>query len=479
MNRLTIPRRCLTTMTDYYKLIETKFNNRIFEGISDGVTVSEKLFDFQQAIVKWALRKGRACVFADCGMGKTPVQLEWARNVHQATGKPVLIVAPLAVSAQTVHEGKKFDVEVNFCRTKEDVANGINITNYESLAKFDPSVFVGVVLDESSILKSYTGKTKRLIIESFANTKYRLCCTATPAPNNLIELLNHAEFLGVMKSGEALTIWFTNDTQQACNLRLKHNATKSFYEWVSSWAVCLSTPSDIGFSDDKFILPPLEEVNHIVYTEQTCEGDRLFRSQEISATTMFEEKRRTLKERVNEAIDIINSTDEQIVVWCETNDEATLLKKALADCKGGSVEVRGSHTVEYKEQSAIDFINGKYRVLISKPSIFGFGLNFQNCCKCVFVSMSYSFEGYYQAVRRFWRFGQTLPVTIHRVIADTEYNILTAIERKQKQKNDVQGTIASIVKDIQTAELNGQYYRLNIAREQFDFPEWIREEVIC
>ena len=463
-------------MTDYYKLIETKFNNRVFDGITEGVEISDKLFDFQQAIVKWALKKGRACVFADCGLGKSPVQLEWARNVHQTTGKPVLIVAPLAVSAQTVHEGKKFDVEVNFCRTKEDVVNGINITNYESLAKFDPSVFVGVVLDESSILKSYTGKTKRLIIESFANTKYRLCCTATPAPNNLIELLNHAEFLGIMKSGEALTIWFTNDTQQACNLRLKHNAVQSFYEWVSSWAVCLSKPSDIGFNDDRFILPPLEEINHIVKTEQVCQNGQLFRSTEVSATSMFNEKRLTLKDRVNKAIEIINSIDGQVVAWCETNDEAAMLKKALADCKGGSVEVHGSHSIEYKEQSAMDFIAGKYRVLISKPSIFGFGLNFQNCHDCVFVSMSYSFEGYYQAVRRFWRFGQTLPVTIHRVIADTEYNILTAIERKQKQKNDVQGTIASIVKDIQTAELNGQYYRLNIKRETFNFPEWVKEE---
>ena len=466
-------------MTDYYKLIEQKFNNRVFDGIADGISINEKLFDFQKAIVKWALKKGRACVFADCGLGKTPVQLEWARNIHQATGKPVLIVAPLAVSAQTVHEGKKFDVEVNFCRTKEDVVNGVNITNYESLAKFDPSVFVGVVLDESSILKSYTGKTKRLIIESFAKTKYRLCCTATPAPNNLMELLNHAEFLGVMKSSEALAIWFINDTSTMGNYRLKHNATKSFYEWVSSWAVCLSTPSDVGFKNDGFILPPLTEVNHIVQTEQTCTGDRLFRSQEISATTMFEEKRRTLNERVEKAIEIVNSTENQMVVWCETNEEATLLKKALADCKGGSVEVRGNHSVEFKEQSAMDFIAGKYRVLISKPSIFGFGLNFQNCHDCVFVSMSYSFESYYQAVRRFWRFGQNLPVTIHRVIADTEYNILTAIERKQKQKNDVQETIASIVKDIQTANLNGQYYKLNITREKFIFPEWIKEEAVC
>lgn len=464
---------------DYYKVIEQKFQNRIFDGITDGIEISDKLFDFQTAIVRWALKKGRASIFADCGLGKTPMQLEWAKNVHAATGKPVLIVAPLAVSAQTVHEGEKFGVEVHFCRSGEQVKNGINITNYESLGKFDPSIFIGVVLDESSILKSYTGKIKRQIIESFSNTKYRLCCTATPAPNNLMELLNHAEFLGVMKSSEALSIWFINDTSNMGTYRLKHNAVQSFYTWVSSWAVCLSTPSDVGFANDKFILPPLQEVDHIVQTEQEINGEFLFQSTEISATSIFQDKRRTLADRVKKAVEIANSSDAQFVIWCETNDEADSLKKALADCEGGCYEVRGNHSVEYKEQTALDFIAGKFRILISKPSIFGFGLNFQNCHDCIFVSLSYSFEGYYQAVRRFWRFGQELPVTIHRVIADTEYNILTTIERKAKAKNDVSETIASIVKDIQTAELNGQYYKLNITKEQFQFPEWIKEEIPC
>ena len=325
--------------------------------------LSPMLYDFQRDIVAWACRKGRACIFADCGMGKTPMQICWANNVVMETGGDVLILAPLAVTQQTKREAMKFGYDVTICRRQSDVRPGINVTNYEMLGHFDPQAFAGVILDESSILKAYMGKTKRAIVNAFRDTPYRLACTATPSPNDLMELLNHAEFLGVMESSKALSIWFIADQSQSGTYRLKGHAQDSFWRWVASWAVALSKPSDIGdYSDEGYVLPPLHEVDEIVEVDQTVgSGDELFRKVMMSATGYQREKKLTLKARCERSAEIANATDDQCVVWCYRNDESTELARLILD----AVEVRGNDSVERKERAILDFVDGRARVLVS------------------------------------------------------------------------------------------------------------------
>ena len=435
--------------------------------------VNSKLFQWQSDIVKWAVRKGRAAIFADCGLGKTPMQLQWAQMVSDHTNKPVLIVAPLAVAKQTQREGVKFDVPVTVCRTQADVRNGVNITNYEMLEHFDATFFSGVVLDESSILKAYTGTTKRQIIQMFSNTEYRLSCTATPAPNDLMELLNQAEFLGIMKSNEALACWFIADQSNSGHYRLKGHAANDFWRWVSSWAVCIEKPSDIGYSNDGYILPPLTERTEIVrrdYSDNPFE--EITEKLNMNATGFHAEKRKTIPQRTEKCKEIVNSSDEQFLVWCYQNDEADELRKLIPE----AVEIRGSDKVEKKEQAAIDFADGKTRVLISKPSIFGYGLNFQQCHNMVFCGLDYSFKSYYQAVRRVYRFGQDKPVNVWKVIGENEKVILDTINRKQDIKADMGRSMAFAVKDYQTGEIRGKTFNLNLNRQTVLFPDWLRSE---
>ena len=351
--------------------------------LPSGFTVAENslstaAFDWQRHVVAWSLRRGKAAFFEDCGLGKTLQQLMWAEQVSAYTDKPVLIITPLAVAPQTKLEGLKFGIAVNICETQADVGRGINITNYEKLDKFSANSFSGVVLDESSILKSYMGKTKRMIVDKFADTPYRLACTATPAPNDLMELLNHAEFLGIMKSSEALAMWFIADQSESGKYRLKGHAERDFWQWVSSWAVCISKPSDIGYSDEGYDLPPLYETDEVVGNSDsiTAFAD-IARQLDMSATGYHKERRNTLKARCAKAAEIVTSDADQHVIWCGMNDEADELKRLLPD----AVEIRGSDKALKKEQAAVDFVNGDIRVLISKPTIFGYGLNFQNCHK--------------------------------------------------------------------------------------------------
>jgi hypothetical protein len=435
--------------------------------------LNDAAFNWQKDIDRWALRKGKAALFADCGLGKTLMQLIWACEVCKHTGGNVLILAPLAVSSQTAREGKKFGIPITICRSQQDVKPGINITNYERLDKFDTSAFVGVVLDESSILKAYTGKIKQQINDAFQNTSYKLACTATPAPNDHMELLNHAEFLGVMKSSEALSIWFINDTKASGTYRLKKHAVKSFWEWVSTWAVCMSSPADIGYPDDGYKLPPLNVIDDTVSVsmlDPTYE-DGFIRHVEASATGFHKEKRYTAPMRAQRTAEIVNSSTEQFVIWCETNYEADLLKQLLPD----AVEVRGSDSAENKERAAIDFIEGKTRLLISKPSIFGFGLNFQNCHNTVFCGLDYSYESYYQAVRRFWRFGQTKPVNVHIVIGSTEKQILDTIRRKEAQQEEMKRNMYGSLKQIQTDAIHGTTFKLTLDAPVIHLPAWLKE----
>jgi DNA modification methylase len=381
----------------------------------------ESLFDFQRDIVKWSLRLGRSAIFADCGMGKTRMQLEWSRQIPG----DVLILAPLAVAFQTVREGDALDLPVQYCRSQSECKDGINITNYEMLEHFDPDAFKGIVLDESSILKSFDGKTRNTIIESFSETPYRLACTATPSPNDFMELGNHAEFLGAMTRTEMLSMFFIHDGGETAKWRIKGHAQNEFWKWICSWAVMIRKPSDLGYEDGDFILPELR-VNQMA-VEAKNNGDFLF---PLDAQTLQERivaRRDSLTERVGQCAELVHGSTETWLIWCNLNSESDALEKAI----DGAVQVKGSDSREFKEKTLMNFVNGRLRVLISKPSIAGFGLNMQVCHNMVFVGLSDSFESYYQAVRRCWRFGQKQAVDVHIITSKTEGAVVKNIQRKE------------------------------------------------
>lgn len=385
--------------------------------------ISEILFPFQKDIVRWACKKGKAAIFAGTGLGKTGMQLEWAHQVHQHTGADVLVLAPLAVAEQTAREGEKFEVVVHLCKTQADVKPGVNITNYEKLAHFDAGHFAGIVLDESSILKSFAGKVRTEIIEAFQDTPFKLACTATPAPNDHMELANHAEFLHVMSRPEMLATFFVHDGGTTSQWRLKGHAVKAFWEWVASWAVMMSMPSDLGYEDNGFKLPPME-IEQIVV-------DRTGYAVKEAQTLQDRRRARTdsLDLRVQKAVDLVMSKpDESWLVWCDLNKESEALKKAIP----GSVEVKGADDPDYKASSLTGFANGDIKILISKPSIAGFGMNFQVCHNQVFTGLSDSFEQYYQAVRRSWRFGQKEQVTVYVITSEKEGAVVKNIKRKER-----------------------------------------------
>lgn len=383
------------------------------------VDINKMLFDFQRDIVKWALAKGKSAIFAGTGLGKTGMQLEWASQIHKNTAGDVLILAPLAVSQQTVREGQKFGITVNPCRSQEDVKPGINITNYEMLHKFNSSRFIAIVLDESSILKSFTGKVRTQIIDMFKHTPYKLACTATPAPNDHMELCNHAEFLGVMTRAEMLAMFFVHDGGDTSKWRLKGHAKTMFWEWVASWAVMLSKPSDLGYADGDFLLPPLK-INQLTVPVEGPEAKTM--------TERREARKNSIEERVAVCAEKVTQSNDYWIVWCGLNVESEMLTKAIPD----AVEITGSHKPEYKEKTMMDFSEGKIRVLVTKPSIAGFGMNWQHCNNEAFVGLSDSFEEYFQAVRRCWRFGQQRPVNVHVITAETEGAVVANIKRKEE-----------------------------------------------
>ena len=405
----------------------------------------------------------------------TSLQLQWAHEVSKHTNMPVLILAPLAVAQQTKREGDKFHVPVTVCRTQGDVKPGVNVTNYEMLEHFEPEEFGGVVLDESGILKAFMGKTKRMLVKAFENTAYKLACTATPSPNDQMELLNQAEYLGVMRSSEALAIWFIADQSAMGTYRLKKHAEEDFWDWVSSWAVCFEKPSDLGnYSDEGYDLPPLREHDVIIKIDEIAENfeNGFLRDIETSATGYHREKKVTLKKRCDKCKEIVESSDEQALVWCGTNEEADYLKKIMPYAD----EVRGSDSREKKETAAMDFADGKTKVLISKSSIFGFGLNFQQCSRAIFCGMDYSYEGYYQAVRRLYRFGQTKPVDIYRVMGSTEHNILDTINRKQTMRDEMHTGMLEALKRRDTVQEKKHYQAVSEGERTIDVPDWLRSE---
>ena len=433
-----------------------------------------KLFEWQNDIVRWALMKGRAAIFADCGLGKTAMQLQWANEVSNHEGKPVLILAPLAVAAQTKREGLKFDVDVTVCRKQEDVKYGVNITNYEMVEHFDAGAFCGVVLDESSILKDSTSSTRKLLTDKFKNTPYKLCCTATPSPNDFMELGTHSHFLGIMTQPEMLSTFFCHDGGNTSKWRLKGHAERKFFEWVASWACCLTNPSDLGYDGSSFILPPLNVNEVIVKSNDLIDGDGQFMLLAETSQTLNERRaarRNSLNDRVKAAAEIANGTDEQVLVWCDLNAESEALTSAI----NGAVEVKGSNTADHKESAMNGFTDGTNRVLVSKPSIAGWGMNWQQCNKMIFVGLSDSFEAYYQAVRRCWRFGQTKPVDVYIIISDAEGCVKDNIERKQRDAQRMTSELVKFTKDILSAEIH-HTVRMSesyIACDKMEVPEWL------
>lgn len=431
--------------------------------------INPNLFKFQHDIVCWALRKGKACIFAGTGLGKTPMQLEYSNQVCRHTGGDVLILAPLAVASQTVKEGRKFGITVNQCRSQADVQPGINIANYEVLHKFDPSHFDGVVLDESSILKSFEGKFRNLIIEDFLETPYKLACTATPSPNDVMELMNHAEFLGVMSRTEALATWFVHDGGRTSQWRLKGHAVQSFWSWVASWAVMMTMPSDLGYDDNGFILPPLN-INQIVVDD---DGYRVKEAQTL------QDRRRARTDsidlRVSKVTEIIGDSPDHWLVWCDLNKESDMLTKAIH----GAVDIKGSHDPEYKSEKMNGFSDGDVKILVTKPSIAGFGMNWQHCHNMVFTGLSDSFEQYYQAVRRCWRFGQTLPVNVYVVTSVKEGSVVKNIKRKEREFNDmIKGMISATQeitrKNIQSTTMEKDPY---VPTVDVKVPSWLSAQV--
>lgn len=422
------------------------------------------LFPFQHDITRWALARGRAAIFADCGMGKTPMQLEWARHIP---GR-VLIVAPLAVSAQTIREAAKFGVEGIQYSGDGSINSRITITNYERIEKFDPEMFTGIVLDESSILKSYTGKYRTMLIERFGNVPFRLCCTATPAPNDFMELGNHAEFLGTMKRTEMLSMFFVHDGGETQTWRLKGHAEKEFWHWVCSWAVMIRKPSDLGYEDGKFILPPLEMEQITVEVSEPTEG-MLFA---IEANTLQERqgaRRSSIGDRAQTCADIVNKTEGQCLIWCDLNDESHELTRLIPD----AVEVEGADTEAHKERSMLDFGQGKIRVLVTKPKIAGFGMNWQSCHNVFFVGLSDSYEAFYQAIRRCWRFGQTSPVSCKVITADTEGMVVKNIERKEADAMRMAEMMVSNMHEINEANIKGtERARTSYAEDKKEGAGW-------
>lgn len=459
-------------------LVETKYqeflaNKQIAQPASGFVaeSLSPMLFEFQRDITRWSIERGRAAIFADCGLGKTPMQLQWSESVVRKFNRPVLILAPLAVSKQTQREGEKFGIPVIVAASDMDVRKpGVYVTNYEKLQHFDPSRFAGVVLDESSILKSFTGATRNMLIERFANTPMKLAATATPAPNDFMELGNHSEFFGVLTRTEMLSTFFVHDGGDTAKWRLKGHAEEEYWKWVCGWAVMVRKPSDLGYSDAGFDLPRLS-INHVtVKSARPLEGF-LFPVEAQTLEDRRKARRGSLKERVEACAERVNSSTEPWLVWCDLNDEGDLLEKAIR----GAVQVAGRNSDEEKESRMLGFADGQFRVLISKPSICGYGMNFQHCANMSFVGLSDSWEKWYQAVRRCWRFGQTKSVNCDVITCEEEGAVVKNIERKEQDAARMAREMVKHMSVYNTEAVHGtaRQSETYAASRAMDLPKWI------
>lgn len=460
---------------NYQEFIASKQLKAVNAGFDINIDeLNSNMFEWQKMLVKWGLKKGKCAFFEDCGLGKTIQQLVWADETRKYSNKPSIILAPLAVAEQTKLQGEKFGVEVNICEFQADIKNtAVNITNYEKLHNFDCKSFGSVALDESSILKNSIGKVRSQLIDEFKYTPFRSCWSATPAPNDYMELGNHSEFLGIMGYFEMLATFFVHDGGDTSKWRLKGHAVEKFWDWIASWAAVVPNPNVLGFYDERYSLPQL--IVHQVTVDAEIEDDvgqmLLFPSTTQTLQQRSQARKDSLNERVKAACELANSTDEQVLVWCDYNAESELLKKNI----NGAVEVKGSDSDKHKVDAMLGFANGDIRVLVSKPSICGYGMNWQNCNKEIFVGLSDSFEKYYQAIRRCWRFGQTKPVDAYLIASKAEGAVKDNIERKQMQATKFMNELSERTKDILIAEINNatKMTESYIATERMSVPQWM------
>lgn len=458
-------------MDGYTDLLRRRAVQAPKRGIENVPDLHSGMFHYQRDVTAFLLNAGSGAAFLDTGLGKSLVALEWGRVVAEHTGKPVLMLAPLAVAPQHVREAKKFGLEARVVRDQSEVGPGVNVTNYAKIDNFDPDAFGGVTLDESSIIKNFTGATSRKLVQMFARTPFRLACTATPAPNDHMELGQHSQFLGVMPSNEMLSRWFIADQTNMGRYRLKGHAVKPFWNWVASWARCISKPSDLGYPDDGFDLPQLHLHRHIVAADISIDAaDMLFRIPETSATSIHREKRLTADARADKIAEIVTSEpDEPWVIWCDTDYEADALTARIPE----ALEVRGSMPEQMKEDRLVAFSEGNARIIISKPTVAGFGLNWQHCARVAFVGLSFSYEQFYQAVRRCWRFGQAREVQCHIAMADTERNIWDVISRKSGDHEAMKAEMyAAMRRAHETREIKIDYQPTQPMR----LPSWLKGE---
>ena len=428
---------------EFLKTKEYHYENTGFD--IDIADLNSNLFDFQKQIVKWALKKGRCALFLDTGLGKTICQLEFANQVCKKENGRALILAPLAVSRQTKFEGEKFGIEVNICRTQLDVKDGINITNYEMLKHFNPDEFICIVLDESSILKASLGKMSNDIIDIFRFTKYKLACTATPSPNDYTEFGNHCEFLNIMSRTEMLATFFINDAKEG-QWRMKRHAESKFWEWLASWAMVVKNPKDIGYPDDRYNLPKLN-ISHIIVDSKVTKGQLI-----PSVAKSLQERRQARKDSIIDRVNVVGNLIKNMdscLIWVDYNDESAYIKKSF-----NITEVKGADTDEHKENSMIGFANGDIKFLVSKPSICGFGMNFQKCHNMIFCGISDSYEKFYQAVRRCYRFGQENEVNVYVIISRRELSVLNNIKKKQEQHDKMSYEMVERTSEILKNEIH-------------------------
>lgn len=460
-------------MSDYEAFVARKLAMVQPSGIAGDLRLPDSLFPHQDCLTRWALKRGRSAIFADTGLGKSRMEVAWADAVVKETGLPVLILTPLAVAAQTAQEAAQLGIEVTVCREASDVNDrGINITNYERLHKFDSAIFGGVAPDESSIIKHHDTRTFAALTQAFRNTPFKLPATATPAPNDWTELATHAEFLGICTRQEMLAEFFTHDGGDTQTWRLKGHARQQFWRWVVSWGALIRRPSDLGFADDAYALPPLHLHEHQVEVDMPTNG-MLFAMEAQTLSERRDARRMSMEDRVRECAKRVNAdASEPWVVWCDLNDESTALTQAI----DGAIEIRGSDDVDTKEARLQAFARGEARVLVSKPSICGWGLNWQHAARMAFVGVTDSYEAYYQAVRRCWRFGQRREVHVHIFASKAEGAVVANLKRKEREAALMAEALSAETRDAVMAEVTGAVRESNAhnAARAVNVPSFLR-----
>lgn len=439
------------TIADYTEFVSRKLAMIEPSGIAGPVNLPAGMFKHQDVLTRWALRRGRAAIFADTGLGKMRMELAWAQAVNKHTRRPIMIHTPLAVASQLAAEAKLMGIYAQVCREPGDLIDGINITNYDRQHKFDPSIFGGVALDESGCIKHHDTRTFVTLTEAYRNTPFKLPATATPAPNDWTEFGTHAEFLGICTRQEMLAEFFTHDGGDTSVWRLKRHARQLFWRWVASWGAMIRRPSDLGFDDSSYNLPPLQIHEHLVGYEMPLNG-MLFAVEAQTLSERREARKASLHDRVAACSELVNSeADRPWIVWCDLNAEGDALEKAIP----GSIQIAGSDDVDTKERRLADFSEGRVRVLVTKASICGWGLNWQHCDRAAFVGVTDSYEAFYQALRRLWRFGQRRPVHAHVFASKAEGAVVANLRRKEADATAMAESLSAETRDAVMAEVTG------------------------